>query len=168
MALLKQKHPQLTGLGKWVWDSQRLLDYLATVPEIDVTRTGIIGHSLGGKMALYAATFDPRIKAVVSSELGIGLKFSNYEDFWYLGENIRQLGEGQDHHELLAMIAPRPFLLIAGESADSDKSWQYLNAVKALYPDPNRIGLVNHRTGHSPTPEAVHLSMEWLRRFLIE
>ncbi|MCC6585450.1 MAG: SUMF1/EgtB/PvdO family nonheme iron enzyme [Bryobacterales bacterium] len=169
VAALKLKHPQLTGLGKWVWDSKRLLDYLEMVPEVDKSRIGIIGHSLGGKMALYAAAFDPRIKAVVSSELGIGLKFSNYEDFWYLGENIRGLKDGQDHHELLAMIAPRPFLLIGGDSSDNDKSWYYINSVKPLYGnDPDRVAYFNHRTGHSPTPQAVHMGMEWLRRFLLE
>jgi hypothetical protein len=168
VASLKLRHPDLTGLGKWVWDSQRLLDYLETLPELDPLRIGIIGHSLGGKMALYASAFDPRITAVVSSEPGIGLSFSNYEDFWYLGENLRLLPSGGDHHQLLAMIAPRPFLLIGGDSSDNDKSWHFLNAVKPLYRDPNRLGYINHRKGHSPTPESIHLSMEWLRRFLAQ
>lgn len=166
VASLKLRHPELTGLGKWVWDSQRLLDFIGTLPEVDPLRIGIIGHSLGGKMALYASAFDTRIAAVVSSEPGIGLTFSNYDDFWYLGENLRLLPQGGDHHQLLAVIAPRPFLLIGGDSADNDKSWHYLNAVKPLYPDPNHLAYVNHRKGHSPTPESIHLSMEWLRRFL--
>lgn len=163
---LKQRHPRWTGLGKWVWDSQRLLDYLETRPELDMKRVGMIGHSLGGKMTLYAAAMDPRIAAAVSSEPGIGLSFSNYEDYWYLGE--KRPADGADHHELLALIAPRAFLLIGGDSADNDKSWHYINAAKKLYPDPRRIGYFNHRTGHSPTPESVQLGMEWLVRFLTE
>ena len=91
MANLKLRHPNCTGLGKWVWDSHRLLDYLYTLPEIDRENIGIIGHSLGGKMSLYAAAFDPRIIAVVSSELGIGLSFSNYEDYWYFGDFIKKI-----------------------------------------------------------------------------
>ncbi|MDQ6678468.1 MAG: hypothetical protein M3Z09_14375 [Acidobacteriota bacterium] len=55
VANLKARHPRVTGLGKWVWDSQRLLDYLSTRPELDMARAGMIGHSLGGKMTLYAA-----------------------------------------------------------------------------------------------------------------
>jgi hypothetical protein len=166
VANLKQRHPNLTGLGKWVQDSQRLLDYMATRPEFDMSRIGMIGHSLGGKMTLYATAMDNRIRAAVSSEPGIGLSFSNYEDYWYLGE--KRPTDGTDQHELLALIAPRPFLLIGGDSADNDKSWHYINAVKRLYPSPERIGYFNHRTGHSPTPEAVQLSMEWLVRFLKE
>ena len=163
---LRQRHPNLTGLGKWVWDAQRLLDYMATRTEFDMSRVGMIGHSLGGKMTLYAAAMDDRIRVAVSSEPGIGLSFSNYEDYWYLGE--KRPADGRDHHELLAMIAPRPFLLIGGDSADGDKSWHYINAVKKLYPAPERIGYFNHRSGHSPTPQAVQLAMDWLVRFLTE
>lgn len=169
MANLKTRHPRVTGMGKWVWDSQRLLDYLATRPEFDMKRVGMIGHSLGGKMTLYATAMDDRIRAAVSSEPGIGLSFSNYEDFWYLGEEIRKLDKTTDQHELLAMIAPRPFLLIGGDSSDTDKSWYYINAARRVYSllgKPRQIGYLNHRKGHSPTPEAVQLSMEWLARFL--
>ncbi|MDQ6678467.1 MAG: hypothetical protein M3Z09_14370 [Acidobacteriota bacterium] len=70
---------------------------------------------------------------------------------------------------MLALIAPRPFLLIGGDSSDTDKSWHYINAARSiysLYGVPNRIGYVNHRKGHSPTPEAVQLAMAWLGHFL--
>jgi formylglycine-generating enzyme required for sulfatase activity len=169
VANLKTRHPGVTGLGKWVWDAKRLLDYMATRPEFDMKRVGMIGHSLGGKMTLYATAMDERIRAAVSSEPGIGLTFSNYDDFWYLGEAIRTLPKGTDHHELLALIAPRPFLLIGGDSADNDKSWHYINAARKIYSSsnvPQHIAYVNHRKGHSPTPESITLAMEWLVRFL--
>lgn len=160
------RHPDVTPMGKWVFDLQRVVDYLLTRPDVDPSRIGIIGHSLGGKMALYGSAFEPRIRVIVSSEPGIGLKFSNYQDFWYLGPAIGRLPAGADHHELLALIAPRAFLLIAGESADGDKSWPFLAAAQKLYPQPEFLGLFNHRTGHSPTEESVQLAMEWLERFL--
>ena len=94
------------------------------------------------------------------------MSFSKYDYYWYLGE--KRPTDGTDHHELLALIAPRPFLLIGGDSADNDKSWHYINAAKQVYAVPERIGYVNHRTGHSPTPKAVELSMNWLVRFLTE
>lgn len=169
VANLATNHPGLTGLGKWVLDSRRLLDYLETLPEIDSTRIGMIGHSLGGKMTLYATAMDDRIRAAVSSEPGIGLTFSNYDDFWYLGEAIRTLDPGTDQHELLAMAAPRPFLLIGGDSSDTDHSWHYINAAKAVYSRfgaPDHIGYLNHRTGHAITPEAASKAMDWLQHFL--
>ncbi len=169
VANLKLRHPRCSGLGKWVWDAHRLVDYLFTLPMVDRNHIGIIGHSLGGKMTLYAAAFDPRITAVVSNELGIGLSFSNYDDYWYFGEFIDKVSRDTDQHELLGLIAPRPFLLIGGDKFDTAKSWYYINAARQvymLYNKPLNIGYFNHHTGHMPTPEADWLSVEWLTHFL--
>ncbi|MGH9470320.1 MAG: SUMF1/EgtB/PvdO family nonheme iron enzyme [Terriglobia bacterium] len=169
VANLKLRHPRCTGLGKWVWDAQRLVDYLYTLSEVDRTRIGIIGHSLGGKMALYAPAFDERIGVVVSNELGVGLTFSNYEDYWYFGDFIQRVDHGTDQHELIALIAPRPFLLIGGDKYDTAKSWYYINAAREvyeLYGKAHDIGYFNHHKGHMPTPEAVWRAMGWLAHFL--
>jgi pimeloyl-ACP methyl ester carboxylesterase len=166
---LAERHPGMTGMGKWVADSQRLVDYLVSRPDVDPKRIGIIGHSLGGKMALYAAAFDPRLAAVVSSEPGIGLGLSNYEAFWYLGRKRAELPPERDQQELLAMVAPRPFLLIAGESSDGDQSWPYLIAAKGVYGSHEsqlRLGALNHRSGHAPSGDSVAKAMDWLERFL--
>jgi sulfatase-modifying factor enzyme 1/glucuronyl esterase-like protein len=169
VANLKLRHPNCTGLGKWVWDAQRLVDYLYSLPEVDRDHIGIIGHSLGGKMALYAAAFEPRITASVSNEPGVGLAFSNYDDYWYFGDTIDKVEKGTDQHELIGLIAPRPFLLIGGDTYDTAKSWYYINAAREvynLYGKPENIGYFNHHKGHMPTPEAVWRAMEWLTHFL--
>ena len=169
VANLKLRHPHCTGLGKWVWDAQRLIDYLYSLPEVDRDHIGIIGHSLGGKMALYAAAFEPRITAVVSNEPGVGLSFSNYDDYWYFGDFIDKVEKGTDQHELIGLIAPRPFLLIGGDTYDTAKSWYYINAAREiydLYGKPENIGYFNHHKGHMPTPEAVWRAVEWLVHFL--
>jgi hypothetical protein len=60
-------------------------------------------------------------------------------------------------------------MLIGGEATDRDESWYFINEAKkvySLYGQPNNIGFFNHRTGHSPTPEAVSLALRWLERFL--
>jgi len=169
VANLILRHPHSTGLGKWVSDAQRLLDYLSSLPEVDHDHLGIIGHSLGAKMALYAEAMDERITAVVASEGGIGLSFSNYDDYWYFGDFIHNWDKSVDQHELLALIAPRAFLLIGGDEYDTDKSWYYINSAKLVYnllQKPQHIGYFNHRSGHTPTPLAVERSIEWLRHFL--
>ncbi|MFC1537711.1 SUMF1/EgtB/PvdO family nonheme iron enzyme [Gemmatimonadota bacterium] len=171
VANLKLRHPGLSGLGKWVWDSQRLVDYLCTLPEIDREKIGIIGHSLGGKMAFYAAAFDPRIRVCAGSDFGMGLTFSNYDNYWYFDETIRGMEKHTDHHELLGLIAPRAFLLIGGDNADNDNSWYYINSAREVYNlfgKPENIGYFNHRSGHTPTPEAVRLALDWLIRYLGE
>lgn len=165
VAGLAIRHPGVTGLGYWVWQSRRLTDWLSEQPEIDPARIGIAGHSLGGKMALYAAAFEPRIQAVVASEPGISLSFSNYSDPWYFGPRIKLLAEGADQDDLLALIAPRPFLLVAGEDSDGDKSLSVLRRAARAYESlgaPGSLFFLNHRTGHSPTPESVVSAMEWL------
>ena len=74
-----------------------------------------------------------------------------------------------DQHELLGLIAPRPFLLIGGDVYDTAKSWYYINAARQvynLYGKPLNIGYYNHHKGHPPTPEATWRAMEWLANFL--
>ena len=46
--------------GKYVWDARRGLDYLETRPEVDTTRIGMIGHSLGGQETLFTTAIDIR------------------------------------------------------------------------------------------------------------
>jgi formylglycine-generating enzyme required for sulfatase activity len=169
VANLAIRHPGSTGLGKWVADARRVVDFVETVPDADAGRIGIIGHSLGGKMALYAAAFEPRISAAVASELGVGFNMSNYEDYWYLGDKLANAPPGTDQHELIALVAPRPFLLIGGDEYDKQESWYYINAARAVYElsgNGTNIGYFNHHKGHTPTPEAVSLAFDWLDRFL--
>lgn len=56
-----------TLLSKVIHDAIVGLDYLETRPEVDETRIGFIGHSYGGRMALWLPAFDTRLKASVSN-----------------------------------------------------------------------------------------------------
>lgn len=53
--------------GKYAFDVSRIVDWLALRPDVDATRVGLAGHSLGGGMAIYAALMDDRISVVASS-----------------------------------------------------------------------------------------------------
>ena len=86
----------------------------------------------------------------MSCEGGIGLSFSNWDAEWYLGKQIHRPGFHHDHHELLALVAPRAFLLIGGESADGAQSWPYMEAalpVWRLFGAEDRLGLLRHAHG---------------------
>lgn len=163
VANLAARHPKVTGLGKWVWDSKRLIDYLETLPGVDRNRIGMIGHSLGGKMTMYAAAMDPRIQASVVSDPGVPLASTNYGDYWYLGEKLKALPAGSDHHELIGLIAPRSFLVIAGQT-DSESTWGYLEATRGLYGSSSskRLGWIHHGTGHRPPASSVSEALAWL------
>lgn len=161
----KARHPGVTGMAKMLHDATRAVDLLAAMPEIDPARIGAIGHSLGGKETLYLSAFDPRIRAAVSSEGGIGLSYSNWHDPWYLGPEIQRPGFPLDHGQVLALCAPRAFLLVGGNSADGDQSWPYIAEALPLWKllgAPEAVGLFNHRAGHAFPPVAQSRSYEWL------
>jgi dienelactone hydrolase len=169
MVRFRKRHPRARGMAKMLFDGQVAVDILAARSDVDPDRIGCIGHSLGAKEALYLAAFDRRIKAAVSSEGGIGTTMSNWDAGWYLGDTVRQAGFAREHHELLALAAPRPFLLVGGDSADGTASWPWLAAampVYRLYGAPARLGLLNHGRGHVVPPNVEPRLLEWLETYV--
>ena len=57
---------RMTLLSKCLHDVSVALDYLASRTEVDPSRIGFIGHSYGGRMAIWAPSIDDRIRASVS------------------------------------------------------------------------------------------------------
>jgi len=166
----RERNPDNWGMARMVLDAQIAVDILVSLPEVDSQRIGCTGHSLGGKQALYLPAFDERVYCSVSSEGGIGIEQSNWEADWYLGPLSKEQGFPLNHREILAMIAPRPFLLIGGNDSDGDASWPYIAAampVYRIYGDPPRLGLFNHKKGHTMPPEAEKTTYEWFDSFLI-
>ena len=152
---MKERHPTWRGMTRMTWDGIRALDYLASLDAVDASRLGVIGHSLGAKEVLYVAAFDPRVKAAVFSEGWIGRLMSNWDAVWYLGE--KPDASPREHHELLALVAPRAFLLLAGagkDGADNETSARYLDAVRPLFPAHDSLGWLLHGAGHAYPPEA--------------
>jgi dienelactone hydrolase len=105
---------------KAVWNNMRAVDLLCDLDEVDPSRIGVIGHSLGGHNAIFTALFDARIKAVVSS---CGF---NAFPFYYNGNIAGWSHQGYmpllrtrygldlkrvpfDFPELIAALAPRAF-----------------------------------------------------------
>ncbi|MBI1325966.1 hypothetical protein GC170_22625 [bacterium] len=53
----------LTWPGIVFWDDIRTVDYLVTRPEVDASRIGCLGISMGGYRAIYLTALDDRIRA---------------------------------------------------------------------------------------------------------
>jgi hypothetical protein len=148
---------------------------MGILPEIDAKRIGVMGHSYGGKWAMFASCLYDSFACGVWSDPGIVFDESrpnvNYWEPWYLGwepgrtrgrgvltpENPRTgaykvlMEQGHDLHELHALMAPRPFL-VSGGSEDPPERWRALNhgvAVNALLGAENRVAMTN-RPAHSP------------------
>lgn len=56
----------VSGSMKAIYDNTRAIDLLQSLPEVDPTRIGCIGHSLGGHNGLFTAVFDERLKVIVT------------------------------------------------------------------------------------------------------
>src|SRR5437016_4197985 len=123
---LARRRPGWTGLGKMISDASRCVDYLESLPEVDRLRIGCIGHSLGAKEVLYAMAFEPRYRAGVFNEGGIGLRMSNWTDPWYLTEAMKADIPALENHQVMALIAPRAFLVMGGGDADGDASGPFV------------------------------------------
>jgi hypothetical protein len=165
----QQRHPRTLGMHKMLYDARRAVDILTAQPGVDSNRLGAVGHSLGAKEVLYLAAFDERIRAAVASEGGLALKSTNWDAAWYLGPSIRDADFARNHHELLALTAPRAMLILGGESgpgaADGDRSWPLIEAalpVYRLFGEPPRLGLLNHHQGHTISPESFERMAQWL------
>jgi len=127
----RTKHPKARGIAKMVYDAQRALDALTSIPQVDKDRIFAFGHSLGAKEVLYLMAQDSRVAAGLASEGGVALKSTNWEAPWYLGPEPR-LNPDWRHEELLCLIAPRPLLVMGGErgpgAADGSQSLTVLRA----------------------------------------
>ena len=126
------------ALRAWAWGADRAMDYFETDKAVDAKRIGIQGHSRYGKATVVSMAYDPRIAiAFVSSsgEGGAKLHRRNWgelienvaavnEYHWMAGNFLKYAGPLKwsdlpvDSHELVAMCAPRPVFLSAGNSID--------------------------------------------------
>jgi dienelactone hydrolase len=101
--------------GKIVWDLIRGFDYLETRPEVDPSRLGIVGYSLGGAAAGSAATIDERIRAAVISSWAFRQRNATYGKYCTRlpYEAISKL---MGFDEMTALVAPHAAtLFMCGE-----------------------------------------------------
>lgn len=172
--LMLERFPGRRGMTRMLLDAVRAADLLCALPEVDPRRVGCLGHSLGAKVALYAAAFDSRYRASVFCEGGIGITMSNWEAPWYLGPEIlapaqRDPARGLEHHQLLALVAPRAFLLMGGGSADTQASESFVAAARPVYAllgASARLGSLGHAAGHRYPPEARAAAEAFLAKHL--
>lgn len=158
--------PQWCGMGKLVADTRLLVDLLEQDERIDSKNVGIIGHSLGGKMAFCTGCIDPRIKAIAASDFGFLWEQTNWEKSWYWGEKLQTLKQnGITNTDLLTYSKGTPFFLVAGD-ADTDESYEAMKAAKGYKNHPERLGFLNHATGHRPPRHALDAAYDFLEKYL--
>lgn len=132
----------------WSWGLSRLVDGMEIATHqamnplpVDMKHLAVTGCSFAGKMALFAGAFDERIALTIAQENGGGgapswrvsheieadtsvedIHDTNYD--WFAGQMKQFTEDGSykepvDHHELMAMVAPRALL----ETGNTDFYW---------------------------------------------
>jgi hypothetical protein len=145
---------QWGSIRAWAWGASRILDYLESDPAVNAKEVGIMGHSRFGKTALVAMAYDQRFAIGFISSSGAGgaaLWRRNY------GEQVENVASANEYHwmdgkflqyaanplhandmpfdqdELIALCAPRPLFIGAGQKGDqwADPKGMFLAAVDA-------------------------------------
>ncbi len=191
-ARFHQKHPEWTAVGKFTYEHSIAVDVLHTLPEVDPARIGTLGHSLGGHGAYFLAAYDERVRAAVSNSGCAPFRYNTKVEAWardhfytYLKPIRAGLLRGElppiDQHEIMALIAPRPFLdlsalndLIAGDPPQL-AGWTYRQRVLMLMKVMDAYELESaapnfafyaHGSGHSAPHEVRMLMYGWLDKHL--
>jgi dienelactone hydrolase/lysophospholipase L1-like esterase len=162
--------------GMFVRDDQVALDYLCSRPEVDDSRIGATGMSMGSTRAWWLAAVDERIAAVVAvacltryQNLIAHGELRQHSVYYFVNGLLRRF----DSEGVIALIAPRPLLCLTGEldagsPADGVRAieravggtYQALGAAdrfrSVLYPE----------VGHEYTPEMRAEMLAWFRRWL--
>ncbi len=145
-----------TTIMRWAWAASRTIDYLYTLNYVNRDQIALTGLSRNGKMALWAAAYDERIKAVVPISGGTGGEDPfRYTSFKYNVETIERISynfphwvnprikffTGQesklpvDQNSLMSLVAPRGLMLSSALTETDGNPWgieqAYLSARKA-------------------------------------
>ena len=171
------------------WGAQRAVDYLYTLKEVNKQQIALSGHSRNGKQSLFAAAFDPRITAVISSSGGTGGEIpyryaeerNNNESIDFLC-SIRpqwlhprlRFYAGQEHYlpidqnSLMALIAPNALLLSSSVREPDGDPWaieQNFKSVQRVYDflgAPDHVGIRLRDGGHAVSARDIESYVDWL------
>jgi pimeloyl-ACP methyl ester carboxylesterase len=163
-------------------DMSRIIDSLSARSDVDLSRVGVAGVSMGSSTCMVAAWREPRISVVVGL---IGAV-----DFWWdmtktppgpdqdarrkaLSPRVRQLVDSLDPQDHKAAYAPKALFLANGARDDGIDIESVRKFIKDLRPSyeahPERLALLEEpEVGHAVTDRMWAEGTRWLVRHLLE
>lgn len=158
-----------TLVGERCWDGMVAISYVQNRPDVMAGVMGCTGNSGGGTTTQWLSAIDDRITVIVTScyfcafkqsILGVQHCECNYVP------GILELGEMGD---MGALLAPRPFRVIAGEqdpifpAAGVRQEFETVQRAYELWDVPEKASLTFHPGGHAYNHA---LSHEWFAKWL--
>jgi pimeloyl-ACP methyl ester carboxylesterase len=157
-------------LAAWAWGASRAVDALVEQPGIDPKRIAVIGHSRGGKTALWCGAQDERIALTISNNSGCGgaaisrgkvgeniarinKSFPHWFNTNYKNWNDKEFEAPFDQHELMTLCAPRlVYVASASDDAWADPKAEF-RATVAATPVWKLFGLAGMTLSEQPAAE---------------
>jgi pimeloyl-ACP methyl ester carboxylesterase len=179
-----EKHPDWTAVGKFTYEHSIAIDVLQSLPEVQRGKIGVLGHSLGGHGAYFLAAYDDRVKAAAANCSAAFFRHNVHVEEWarhrwyvYFKPIRPALLNGNlppiDMHEIIALIAPRPFLdLFALNDGDPLTQRQRLLMdmkimdIYELENAPQNFAFYVHGQGHSVHYDSRQLMYAWMDKHL--
>jgi dienelactone hydrolase len=164
------------------YETRCALEYVLSRREIDPKRVGMTGASGGGYNTWINAALDDRIAVAVpvvgTSEFYEQISVTRALDWYHASEHchfVPGLIRYANNHELLAMISPRPLMIIA---ASKDQSFPvegvrsvsaYGRQLYSAYGSAEKIGFFEDSSeGHGYQRKKREAAYGWFLRWLIE
>ncbi|WP_223837249.1 alpha/beta hydrolase [Paenibacillus oceani] len=162
-------------LGMMLYDAIRAVDYAVTRPEIDASRIGTCGMSMGSTMAWWLGALDTRIKAVADiccltdfHALMEDRGLDRHGLFYYVPDLLTHFTASQ----INGLIAPRHHLSLAGNldqltpAAGLDRIDKEMRTVYGSIGSADAWKLLRYDVGHQETPEMRQEVLDFFERVL--
>ncbi|HJN16751.1 MAG TPA: hypothetical protein QGH10_14700 [Armatimonadota bacterium] len=150
-----------TPIGERVWDLSRVLDWACGLPEVDASRVLMMGNSGGGVATVYASACDTRVSMAVPSCsycTFVGKSGLIHHCDCNCVPGIMRFGE---MHDVAALIAPRPILIVNGRedplfpTSEVDRAVERLRAIYRAAGAERHFGFAWGPEGHRFYPDVM-------------
>ena len=156
----------ISSLHLQTWNSIRVLDFLASLPDVDPKRMAITGESGGGTQTFMLAAIDDRLAAAVHVNM-----VSHLMQGGCMCENAPGLRIETCNMEFAAMFAPRPLLMISATgdwTKDTPRvEFPFVRGIYALFGAADRVSNLHVDAPHNYNSTSRQAMYRFMTRTLL-